>query len=189
MLLHTNLQHLSWEEVQHEDVRSQMETFLCVSRDGSVKYGLNESDSWPSLQCDWVVEAFSAQLSPKLFFFFFLFTSSDYLPLSVPLFQILQALDSLFSFKWLQEIATTILQDTCLVLLSHWHNKLVPLLFSPPGCTDSDDRRLRFIKNISILFRSQPWHVSFTQWRGFFSQMVQPEQMQCQCACRGGDGG
>ena len=52
MLLHTNLQHLSWEEVQHEDVRSQMETFLCVSRDGSVKYGLNESDSWPSLQCD-----------------------------------------------------------------------------------------------------------------------------------------
>lgn len=58
--------------------------------------------------------------------FFFLFTPSNYLPLSVPLFHILQALDSLFSFEWLQEIATAILQDTCLVQLSHWHNKLVP---------------------------------------------------------------
>ena len=105
----------------HEEVRSQMESFQCVCGDASVKYGLNESDCWPSLQFDWVVEAFCAQLPPKLFFFPF-----HSIQLSVPLFQILQALDSLFSFKWLQEIATAILQDTCLVQLSHWHNKLVP---------------------------------------------------------------
>lgn len=124
MLLHRSLLRLSWEEVRHEEVSSHMESFQCVCGDASVKHGLNESDCWPSLQFDRVVEAFCAQLSPKLFFF--LFTPSNYLPLSVPLFHILQALDSLFSFEWLQEIATAILQDTCLVQLSHWHNKLVP---------------------------------------------------------------
>lgn len=124
MLLHRSLLRLSWEEVRHEEVSSHMESFQCVCGDASVKHGLNESDCWPSLQFDWVVEAFCAQLSPKLFFF--LFTPSNYLPLSVPLFHILQALDSLFSFEWLQEIATAILQDTYLVQLSHWHNKLVP---------------------------------------------------------------
>lgn len=99
--------------------------------------------------------------------FFFLFTPSNYLPLSVPLFHILQALDSLFSFEWLQEIATAILQDTCLVQLSHWHNKLVPPFQSAGLHGQWRPAPQIHPKKMSILFRSQPWHVSFTQWRGF----------------------